>query len=361
MENNRIRRDILNNIGLEESIVFENPDYDSAIVGYDANDYRVVYDFEKMVEYLMDTNDMTYEDAVEFIEYNTIRAIPYAGPNSPIVVYNIEDNIDYSISTENTNKYEYEYEFNAEEHLNNCINWCKDWFQNNAPGHKAVIGMSGGKDSTIAAAILAIALGANNVIGVAMPDEGQGINDADEICKFLGIKYIKAPIYGMTNSFKNMWREFGDEDFKWSHQTETNIPPRIRMTMLYAIAQTFNGIVVNTCNLSESYIGYETIFGDLAGSMSPIKNLTATEIIAIGDELKLPHNWVHKTPDDGLPNSCTDEENFGFTYNELDTWIRTGKEPISEKMALISRKHSVSQFKRDIVNIPAYDPKLKVY
>lgn len=353
------RRELLNELGLEESIVFENPDYDSAIIGYDANDNRVVYDFEKMAEHLMDNDGMTYEEAVEFIEYNTIRAIPYAGQNGPIVVLNIEDYIDYSVSDKNANYYK--YEFNADEHLNKCINWCKDWFQKNAPNHKAVIGMSGGKDSTIAAAILAIALGANNVIGVAMPDDGQSINDADEICKFLGIKYIKAPITGITNAFKNMCREFGDEDFKWSSQAETNIPPRVRMTMLYAIAQTYNGIVINTCNLSESYLGFETIFGDLAGGMSPIKNFTATEVIALGDELKLPSNWVHKTPNDGLPNSCPDEEKFGFTYETLDKWIRTGEKSDGEIMKKIYAKYESSQFKRDCVNIESYNPNLKVY
>lgn len=353
------RRELLNELGLDESIVFENPDYDSAIIGYDANDNRVVYDFDKMVEHLMDNDGMTYEEAVEFIEYNTIRAIPYAGSNSPIVVHNIEDYIDYSISDKNAN--DYEYEFNAKEHLNKCVNWCKDWFQKNAPNHKAVIGMSGGKDSTIAAAILAIALGANKVIGVSMPDDGQSINDADEICKFLGIKYINAPITGMTNAFKNMWSEFGDEDFKWSSQAETNIPPRVRMTMLYAIAQTYNGIVINTCNLSESYLGFETIFGDLAGGMSPIKNLTATEVIALGDELKLPSNWVHKTPDDGLPNSCPDEEKFGFTYETLDKWIRTGEKSDGETMKKIYAKYESSQFKRDCVNIESYNPNLIVY
>lgn len=347
------RRSILNEIGLEDSIVFENPDYDSAIVGYDSVENRIVYDYEKMVDHLMDNDGMTYEEAVEFIEYNTIRAIPYAGSKGPIVYYNIEDYL--------TNKNVSPYEFNAEEHLNKCINWCKDWFQKNAPNHKAVIGMSGGKDSTIAATILAIAIGANNVIGVAMPDDGQGINDADEICKFLGIKYIKAPISGMTNAFKGMWREFGDEDFKWSHQAETNIPPRVRMTMLYAIAQTYNGIVVNTCNLSESYLGYETIFGDLAGGMSPIKNLTATEIIALGDELKLPSNWVHKTPDDGLPNSSPDEEKFGFTYETLDRWIRTGEKGDTEVMRKIFARYEASQFKRDCVNIQAYNPNLMVH
>lgn len=91
MENSKtLRRDLLNELGLEESIVFENPDYDSAIIGYDANDNRIIYDFDKMVEYLMDVDGMEYEEAVEFIEYNTLRAIPYAGPNAPIVLNKID-------------------------------------------------------------------------------------------------------------------------------------------------------------------------------------------------------------------------------------------------------------------------------
>ena len=249
----------------------------------------------------------------------------------------------------------YEYEFDVKEQLNKCIEWTKNWFETNLPGHKAVLGMSGGKDSTITAAILTKVLGPENVIGVAMPDKGQGDNDAKEICEYLGIQYMNMPIDSITQVFKYVGSS------SWSKQSEQNIPPRIRMTMLYAIAQTYNGVVINTCNLSESYIGFETIYGDLAGAMSPIKNFTATEIIAIGDELGLPYEWVHKTPDDGLPHSSPDEIKFGFTYNELDTWIRTGKDPISEKMDLILNKHKMSQFKRDIINIPAYDPGLKIY
>lgn len=354
----RERRDLLNELGLEESIVFEAPDYDSAIVGYDANDSRIVYDYEKMIEHLMDNDNMTYEDAVDFIEYNTIRAIPYAGGEAPIVVHNIEDYL--SICTDGNND-SYKYKFNAAEQLEKCVCWVKEWFDKNLPDHKAVLGMSGGKDSTIAAAIIAKAIGSENVIGVAMPDTNQGDNDAKEICEYLGIHYMNMPINAMTEAFNRMWYYVGDEDFKWSTQSVQNIPPRVRMTMLYAIAQTYNGVVINTCNLSESYLGYETLFGDLAGSMSPIKNLTATEIIALGDELGIPYEWVHKTPDDGLPHSCSDEEKFGFTYNELDTWIRTGVEPISEKMDLILKKYKSSQFKRDIIKIPAYDPKLKIY
>lgn len=350
MENNKTqRRDLLVELGLDESVVFENPDYDSAIIGYDANDGRIVYDFERMIEHLMNVDGMSYEDAFEFIEYNTIRAIPYAGANSPIVLNRIDDYL--------TNEDNYEYLFDVKDQLNKCIEWTKNWFDTNLPGHKAVLGMSGGKDSTIAAAILAKALGPENVIGVAMPDINQSLNDADKICKYLGITYLCMPIGLITKGFESLQCD----DFYWSNQTKTNIPPRIRMTMLYAVAQTYKGVVVNTCNLSESYVGYETLFGDLAGSMSPIKNLTATEIIAFGDELGLPKEWVHKMPDDGLPNSKPDEEKFGFTYEELDTWIRTGKDPISDKMALIIKRYNESKFKREIVNIPSFNPNLKVY
>jgi NAD+ synthase len=357
MENTKTpRRDLLVELGLEDSIVFENPDYDSAIIGYDANDSRIIYDYETMAEHLMDVDGMTYEEAIEFIEYNTLRSIPYAGKDAPIVLQSIRDYLPYHEATK-----KYEYNFDVKYHLERCIAWTRAWFDINLPGHKAVIGMSGGKDSTIAAAILAKALGPENVIGVAMPDMNQGDNEAEYICKHLGIRYMNMPIGNITNEFNYMWEVIGDEDFKWSKQAETNIPPRIRMTMLYAVAQTYNGVVINTCNISEAYLGYETLYGDGAGSMSPIKNFTATEIIALGDELGLPYGWVHKTPDDGLPNSSPDEEKFGFSYETLDNWIRKAERVDDETMNKILTKNKNSQFKRDILNIPAYDPNLKVY
>ena len=238
------RRELLNELGLEESIVFENPDYDSAIIGYDTNDNRVVYDYESMAEHLMNVDGMTYEEAIEFIEYNTLRAIPYAGSNPPIVLQRIDDYMDYH--NYEREEEDYEYDFNVTEQLNKCIEWTKNWFNTNLPGHKAVLGMSGGKDSTVAAAIIAKAIGPENVIGVAMPDTNQGVNDADKICEYLGIKYMNMPINGMTEAFNRMWYYVGDEDFKWSTQTVQNIPPRVRMTMLYAVAQTYNGVVINT-------------------------------------------------------------------------------------------------------------------
>ena len=241
---------------------------------------------------------------------------------------------------------------------NELVQWIKDWFEENGKGCTAVLGLSGGKDSTICAALLAEALGPENVIGVAMPDMLQSLNDADKIAEHLGIRFMTAPIGGIVNGFNNMWTNFGDEDFRWSNQAQQNLPPRIRMTMLYAVAQTFNGRVCCCDNASENYLGYSTLFGDDAGSFAPLGNLTVTEIRAIGDLMGLPHEWVHKTPDDGLPHSSSDEQKFGFSYHILDRYIRFGLEPTPEIKEKIDRMHRNSQFKRDIIHVPAYNPYL---
>ena len=244
-----------------------------------------------------------------------------------------------------------EYNFDVEEVTNHLILWIRNWFEKNGKGCKAVLGMSGGKDSTVAAALLARALGSNNVVGVMMPDLGQGLNEADEICKHLGINCIYAPIDNITGAFydSDITKDNGIWSLNnFSKQAEQNIPPRVRMTMLYAISQTLNGRVINTCNLSENTIGYETIFGDAAGDMSPLGNLTVTEILKIGDYLEIPRKWVHKTPDDGLPNSMPDEEKFGFTYAELDDYIRTDNpETEDDHWAKIESMIYNSKFKRE--------------
>lgn len=242
-----------------------------------------------------------------------------------------------------------EYKFNVEEVTNNLILWIRAWFEKNGKGCKAVLGMSGGKDSTITAALLARALGSNNVVGVMMPDLGQELNEADEICKYLGINCIYAPIDNITGAFYDS--DITIDNGIWSlnnfsKQAEQNIPPRVRMTMLYAISQTLNGRVINTCNLSENMIGYETIFGDSAGDMSPLGNLTVTEILAIGEYLQIPLKWVRKTPDDGLPNSKPDEEKFGFKYSDLDKYIRSTIKLDTKTIDKIEQMHNSSEFKR---------------
>lgn len=240
-----------------------------------------------------------------------------------------------------------DYNFKVKETTENLILWIRAWFNKNGKGCKAVLGMSGGKDSTITAALLAKAIGPENVIGVIMPDKGQNDNGASLICEELGIQCFYAPIDRLTEAMKptdviNGWWQLNG----WSRQAEQNIPPRMRMVMLYAISQTLNGRVINTCNLSENYIGYETIFGDGAGDMSPLGNLTVTEIRKIGDYLGLPKEWVYKIPDDGLPHSTPDEEKFGFTYADLDDYLRGASKLDFDVAHKVEQMHNNSEFKR---------------
>lgn len=221
-----------------------------------------------------------------------------------------------------------------------CVEWIRGWFAANAPqGAPAVLGMSGGKDSTIAAALCAEALGKDRVIGVAMPSEGQSLNGADSICSYLGIRYLCVNVGETVNALS---RSCG---MPLSPQAEQNIPPRVRMATLYAISQTYGGRVVNTCNLSEDWIGYATRWGDSAGDFSPLGELTVQEVKAVGHCLGLPSEWVEKTPDDGLPHSCSDEQKIGFSYAVLDRYIRTGVCEDEDVRARIDRMHSAGAFK----------------
>ena len=244
-----------------------------------------------------------------------------------------------------------------------CVSWIRDWFDRNGKDCCAVLGMSGGKDSTVAAALCAEALGKDRVVGVAMPAEGQSLNDADEICRWLGIRYLCIPIGDIINSFSTLAScrisapEANDirtnasiadilqEDLILSKQAEQNIPPRVRMTVLYAVSQSLNGRVVNTCNLSEDWVGYATRWGDSVGDFSPLGELVVQEIRGIGHALGIPSKWVDKTPDDGLPHSCSDEQKFGFTYEVLDRYIRTGVCDDAEVKEKIDRMHSRNRFK----------------
>lgn len=237
-----------------------------------------------------------------------------------------------------------------------AIKWIHDWFEVNGNGCNAIIGESGGKDSLIVSKLCVEALGKDRVIGVAMPDINQGINDADKICEYLGIKYMCVPIGEITNSFKGVWHDMGDEDFKWSDQATQNIPPRIRMTVEYALAQTYNGRPSCNCNLSEDYIGYSTLGGDSLGSFAPLSNLTVTEIKKIGHYLGLPEKWVEKVPHDNLPYSSPDEEKFGFTYDILDKYIRTGICEDEVVKAKIDKMHKNNTFKTKLIQVPSYKP-----
>lgn len=238
--------------------------------------------------------------------------------------------------------------FDAKVTKDRIVNWIRNWFEWNGPDCNAVIGISGGKDSTIVAALCVEALGKDRVIGVLMPNGVQkDITDSSKVCEILGIKSHVVNIGPAIEALKN---QIG---FGLSEQAETNLPARIRMSTLYAVSQSNNGRVVGTCNASENYIGYFTRYGDGASDVEPIGNLTVDEVIQIGDYLGLPYELVHKRPDDGLPNSSPDEEKVGFTYSELDKYIRDGVEPEGvctnnpdlKKIDKIKSMHEKSLFK----------------
>ena len=240
--------------------------------------------------------------------------------------------------------------FDALKVKNQCVEWIKKFFEENGKGCNAVIGISGGKDSSVAAALCVEALGKDRVIGVLMPQGVQhDIDAAYKLVSHLGIKHyeinVKAAIDGILGAFP--------EDLPLSEQSKVNLPPRIRMSTLYAVSQSLNGRVVNTCNLSEDWVGYSTRYGDAAGDFSPMCNLTVTEVKEIGHLLGLPYDLVEKVPIDGLCGK-TDEENLGFTYAELDVYIRTGRIDNPEKKELIDRKHKANLFKLQLM--PMFNP-----
>ena len=195
------------------------------------------------------------------------------------------------------------------------------WFEVNGKNCKAVLGISGGKDSTITAALLVKALGKDRVLGVLMPNGIQyDISDSQQVVNFLGIESKTVNIVDMYEAFVTNLEK---EDLSISTDTKINLPPRIRMSVLYAVAQSVNGRVINTCNKSEDYVGYSTKYGDSAGDMSVLGDLFVSEIIEIGDELGLPYELVHKAPSDGLCGQ-TDEDRFGFTYDDIEAYIKNG-------------------------------------
>ncbi len=247
---------------------------------------------------------------------------------------------------------------NAARLKDDCIRWIADWFAPFGPSCCAVLGMSGGKDSTVAAALCAQALGPSRVVGVAMPSGTQPINDADEICAHLGIRYLCLNIGETEAALRRLGDALSGTDGSegFSKQTILNIPPRIRMTVLYAVAQSVGGMVANTCNLSEDYIGYATLYGDAAGSFSPLSRLCVREVLAIGRAMGLPEKWVGKTPDDGLPGSMPDEAKIGFSYATLDRYIREGVCEDEAIRAKIDRMHRANLFKTEILHIPAFEP-----
>lgn len=239
--------------------------------------------------------------------------------------------------------------FDVEKVTNDLVEWLRDWFDRNGKGCKAVVGISGGKDSSVVAAVCAKALGKENVVGVLMPNHKQSdIDCAHLLCEHLGIKNYVVNVGAAYDALMDSIKEAVGEELEISNQTLINLAPRIRMSTLYAVSQSVNGRVINTCNMSEDWVGYSTRYGDAAGDVSPLANLTVTEVKEIGRYLGLPSELVDKAPSDGLCGK-TDEDNLGFTYATLDKYIRTGVCEDEATKELIDRKHKANLFKLQLM------------
>lgn len=241
--------------------------------------------------------------------------------------------------------------FNTEKVTAEVIDWIKNWFEENGKGCNAVLGISGGKDSSIVAALCVKALGKDKVYGILMPNGVQSdIEDALQLVNHLGIKYY---ICNIKESYDATMQSLLSSGIEISEQTKINLAPRLRMTTVYAFSQSLGGRVANTCNLSEDWVGYSTRYGDAAGDFSPLAGLTAQEVKEIGKHLGLPLNLVDKVPSDGLCGS-TDEDKLGFTYAVLDKYIRTGVCDDEKTKARIDYLNKLNAFK--LKPIPGYFP-----
>lgn len=246
--------------------------------------------------------------------------------------------------------------FNPKKEFDNIVNWTKEWFSENAPNKPAIVGISGGKDSTITAGLLCTALGKDRVCGVILPNGNQkDLDIAIDVCKNMDISYIVINIEDITKSIeKNIGKHF-----ELVNPVKYNIPPRIRMTYLYAVAASVDGVVANTSNYSEAYIKYETKWGDMCGDFSLLANYTVDEVLQIGQSLVYlglcEERHINKIPEDGLTGH-SDEEIFGFTYEELDNYIMYNIPPSIDKLEKIKEMFRNGMHKSKTITLPAPNP-----
>lgn len=241
------------------------------------------------------------------------------------------------------------------------VAWIKDYFAKNGDANtKALIGISGGKDSTVVAAACVAALGKDRVVGVMMPNGVQtDINDSKRVCEFLGIKNYEINIKGAYDALAQeiTTKTAGDA----TAQFKTNTPSRLRMTTLYGVAAIIgNCRISNNGNKSECLMGYFTIWGDGAGDFAPLANLYVSDVVRLGIELGLPEELVKKAPSDGMCG-MTDEDNLGFTYAEVEKVARGVYDDVNpETVKKIKNRINGMQWKPKLLNLPKFMPEQKV-
>ena len=237
--------------------------------------------------------------------------------------------------------------------LNNAILWIRNYVKN-AGAKGVVLGLSGGKDSAVVLAMAVKALGKENVITVSMPCHSQNADydDAKAAAERYGVKFITADLTRAYDEFENAIHsvigETGIEEL--SGEAKVNAKPRLRMTCLYAIAQSLGYLVIGTGNLCEAMVGYTTKWGDSASDFNPLANFTVREVFRIGDFLGVPEQILKRAPSDGLGGQ-TDEEKLGVTYAQIEEMIETGNTEERAK-EIILRKYNSSRHKRSLV--PTY-------
>lgn len=244
--------------------------------------------------------------------------------------------------------------FISPEHAFKCIEESWIAWNNDVKPNVYAVGISGGVDSSCVAALACKLFGKDKVVGVSLPCDGQfDIRDVDKVFDHFGIKRITIDI---GDAFNNLVNGIENNCIDMTKQCTTNMPARLRMTTLLGVAQCLNGIVLNTCNRSEDVLGWNTLFGDDCGSFAPVKKLVKTEVRHLAEWLGVPHELAYKTSIDGL-QPLTDEQSFGFTYDELDAFIRCPTavedgivhEDVAEKIKMMYNKN---KFKLDIVDVP---------
>ena len=236
------------------------------------------------------------------------------------------------------------------ENIEGIIKWIKEYVQE-TKSKGVVVGNSGGKDSATVIALCVKALGKENVLAVEMPcySTQEELEDGLLIARTYDVKNV---VIDIKNMYENLKETIENSGIRLNNDSKANTKPRLRMTTLYAIAQTYNYLVVGTGNLCEKFVGYTTKWGDNASDFNPIANFTVEEVLEIGKALGVPEKILNKAPNDGLGGG-TDEEKLGVSYKEITEYIKTGTTN-EEAIKKIEELHEKTNHKRN--PIPTYKP-----
>ena len=244
-----------------------------------------------------------------------------------------------------------EYQFNPVEARDRLVEKIRE-FVHGAGVSRVALGISGGKDSTVASALCARALGSENVYGVLMPDGVQkDIADSMAVCRATGINYRIVNINEMHNALLKAVEagsngEIDDYPVPFSEESNVNVGPRLRMTTLRYVAQAMGAFVCGTGNLSEATVGYCTKDGDTSCDFNPLGTLTSIEVVQVGLTMpELPRELVQKTPDDGL-SGVPDEVKLGLTYRQIHDFLRLGTSGDAAVDEKIAKREKANMHKR---------------